>query len=121
MAWASTDREKIRRHLEIPATGMALTELDFLMGSAKADQISTSQAAIAKLDTLETAFETKAAEDLGLVKADVLEWESGNPEAKLAGRRARQRYWKGQLSDALAYDGRFSLNHSTSPAEVVRS
>ena len=108
MAWVSTDKEKIRRHLSIPATAMALEKLLFLMDSAAADQITSAQTAIGKLDLLLTSFETKAGEDLALIKADVLEWETGSPEAKLTGIRSQQSYWRDQLSLALAYDGRFS-------------
>jgi len=121
MAWASTDRESIRRHLSIPATSMALEELDFLMGSAAADQITSSQTAIAKLNTLETTFETEASKNLAMIKADVIEWESGNPEAKLTGVRVQQGYWKEQLSSALAYDGRFSMATPGGQATLLRS
>ena len=121
MAWVSTDREKIRRHLSIPSTMQALDELDFLMGSAAADQITTSQTAISKLDTLEATFETEASKNLAMIRADVIEYEAGNPEAKLSGVRIQQAYWKEQLSAALAYDGRFSMATPGGQATLLRS
>jgi len=123
MAWVSTDREAIRRHLAIPATTIALDHLDILMAEASAASITTSQTAIGKLNTLEASFESKASEDLGLVRADVLEWQPGNPEAKLAGIRSQQAYWREQLSLAIGYDGRFSHAYSSQAgqAELLRS
>lgn len=123
MAWVSTDREAIRRHLAIPATTIALDHLDVLMGEASAASITTSQTAIGKLNTLETSFESKASEDLGLIRADVLEWQPGNPEAKLAGIRTQQAYWREQLSLAIGYDGRFSNLYAKQggQAELLRS
>ncbi len=91
------------------------------MGSAAADQITSSQTAISKLNTLETTFETKASEDLAMIRADVVEWEPGNPDAKFAGIRAQQSYWKEQLSSALAYDGRFSMATPGGQATLLRS
>ena len=122
MTWASTDREKIRRHLSIPSTMQALEELDFLMGSAKADQITTSQTAISKLDSLQTDFETMGAKDIGITRADVVEF-GGPPENRFAGIRAQQAYWREQLSLALAYDGRFSFTATAgaNQAALMRS
>ena len=99
----------------------ALEELDFLMGSAKADQITTSHTAIGTLDTLETTFETEASKNLAMIRADVVEYESGNPEAKLSGVRIQQAHWKEQLSAALAYDGRFSIKTQGGQATLLRS
>lgn len=123
MAWLNTDREAIRRHLFIPATNIALDHLDVLMNEASADSIATSQTAIAKLNTLQTNYESRASEDLGLIRADVLEWQPGNPEAKLAGIRSQQAYWREQLSLAIGYDGRFSNLYAKQggQAELLRS
>jgi len=123
MPWLSTDREAIRRHLAIPATHIALDHLDVLMAEASAASITTSQTAIGKLNTLEASFESKASEDLGLIRADVLEWQPGNPAAKLAGITAQQGYWREQLSLAIGYDGRFSNLYSrqSGQAELLRS
>lgn len=123
MPWQNTDREAIRRHLAIPATTIALDHLEVLMGEASAASITTSQTSITKLNALETAFESKASEDLGLIRADVLEWQPGNPTAKLAGITAQQGYWREQLSLALGYDGRFSNLYAKqlSQAELLRS
>lgn len=123
MPWQNTDREAIRRHLAIPATTIALDHLDVLMGEASAASITTSQTSITKLNALETAFESKASEDLGLIRADVLEWQPGNPTAKLAGITAQQGYWREQLSLALGYDGRFSNLYvkQLGQAELLRS
>lgn len=123
MPWLSTDREAIRRHLAIPASHIPLDHLDVLMAEASAASITTSQTAIGKLNALETAFETKASEDLGLIRADVLEWQPGNPTAKLAGITTQQSYWREQLSLAIGYDGRFSYLYSrqAGQAELMRS
>lgn len=122
MPWVSTDREAIRRHLAIPASDIPLEHLDVLMAEASAASITTSQSAITKLNALEAAFEAKASEDLGLVRADVLEWQPGNPTAKLAGITAQQSYWREQLSLAIGYDGRFShLYRPAGQAELLRS
>ena len=123
MPWVSTDREAIRRHLAIPASEIPLDHLDVLMNEASADSITSSQTAIGKLNTLETDFESKASEDLGLIRADVLEWQPGNPTAKLAGITTQQAYWREQLSLAIGYDGRFSNLYSrqAGQAELLRS
>lgn len=122
MPWASTDREAIRRHLAIPASDIPLEHLDVLMAEASAASITTSQSAITKLNALEAAFEAKASQDLGLVRADVLEWQPGNPTAKLAGITAQQSYWREQLALAIGYDGRFShLYRQAGQAELLRS
>lgn len=111
MAWAATDREVIRRHLGIPASTIPLDHLDVLMAEASAASITTSQVAISKLNALETSFEARASEDLGLIRADVLEWQPGNPGAKLSGIHLQQAYWRDQLSLAIGYDGRFTLKN----------
>jgi len=123
MPWLSTNRESIRRHLAIPASEIPLEHLDVLMNEASAASITTSQTAITKLNALETAFETKASEDLGLIRADVLEWAPGNPGAKLSGITAQQSYWRNQLSLAIGYDGRFSnlYGNAASQAQLLRS
>jgi hypothetical protein len=123
MPWLSTDREAIRRHLAIPASDIPLDHLDILMAEASAASITTSQTAIGKLNTLEASFEAKASEDLGLIRADVLEWQPGNPTAKLAGISAQQSYWREQLSLAIGYDGRFSNLYAKQggQAELLRS
>jgi hypothetical protein len=123
MPWLSTDREAIRRHLAIPASEIPLDHLDVLMNEASAASITTSQTSITKLNALETAFETKASEDLGLIRADVLEWAPGNPGAKLSGITAQQSYWRNQLSLAIGYDGRFSnlYGDAASQAQLLRS
>jgi hypothetical protein len=123
MPWLATDREAIRRHLAIPASTIPLDHLDVLMGEASAASITTSQTAIDKLNTLETTFQSKASEDLGLIRADVLEWQPGSPEAKLSGIRAQQAYWREQLSLAIGYDGRYSNLYARQggQAELLRS
>jgi hypothetical protein len=123
MPWLATDREAIRRHLAIPASDIPLEHLDVLMNEASAASITTSQTAITKLNALEGDFETKASEDLGLIRADVLEWAPGNPAAKLAGIHTQQRYWRDQLSLAIGYDGRYSnlYGNSAGHGQLLRS
>jgi hypothetical protein len=123
MPWLSTDREAIRRHLAIPASDIPLSHIDVLMNEASEASITTSQIAIAKLNALEGDFEAKASEDLGLIRADVLEWAPGNPAAKLSGILAQQGYWRNQLSLAIGYDGRYSnlYNSASGHAPVLRS
>ena len=123
MPWLATDREAIRRHLAIPASDIPLDHLDVLMNEASAASITTSQTAIGKLNALEADFESKASEDLALIRADVLEWQPGDASAKLAGIRFQQSYWREQLSLAIGYDGRFSNLYSrqAGQAELLRS
>jgi hypothetical protein len=121
MSWISSDREAIRRHLAIPASSIPLDQLDVLMAEASAASITTSQTAIDKLDTLEADFEAKASEDLALIRADVLEWQPGSPEAKFAGIRAQQDYWRNQLSLAIGYDGRYSQTTQGGQGVLLRS
>ena len=123
MPWISTDREAIRRHLAIPASTIPLEQLDVLMNEASAASITTGQTSIGKLNALETAFETRASQDLGLIRADVLEWAPGSPADKLSGITAQQEYWRNQLSLAIGYAGQYSNRAASGggQAQLLRS
>jgi TolA-binding protein len=100
MAWATGDREKIRRYLNIVASVPEIDQLKSNMAATAEDQITTAQAAIKELDDLYERLNAQLDEDQGVRRADVIEFDLNR---RNAGLDRRIGYQKRILAEAIAW------------------
>lgn len=103
MAWATGEREKIRRYLNIPATEPNIDALKQLMNGTGDDQITTAQTAIKALDELTEILNAQLeSSEQAIARADVIEFDLRRKNAGLDRRIGEQ---KRILAEAIAWPG----------------